>query len=34
MREMNRPKTKFDDKGTIWREYPNGLVIPLEKGKE
>ena len=31
---MNRPKTKFDDKGNIWREYPNGLVIPLEKGKE
>jgi hypothetical protein len=34
MREMNRPKTKFDDTGNTWREYPNGLVIPLEKGKK
>jgi hypothetical protein len=32
--KRNKPKTKFDDKGNIWREYPNGLVVPLEKGKD
>jgi len=34
MREMNRPKTKFDDKGNFWIEYPSDLVLPPEKSKE
>ena len=34
IREMNKPKTKFDDKGNFWIEYPSGLVLPPEKSKE
>ena len=34
MLEMNRPKTKFDDKGNFWIEYPSDLVLPPEKSKE
>jgi len=34
MREMNRPKTKFDDKENFWIEYPSDLVLPPQKSKE
>lgn len=34
IRGMSRPKTTIDEKGTIWRSYPDNLLIPLEKDRE
>ena len=34
IRAMSRPKPTRDEEGTIWRSYPDNLLIPLEKDRE